>query len=242
MTAAGAAPFPDFDYGPQSAWLSELDKAERFHGWVLKTIGALPGPRLLEIGCGIGTYTKLWAEAGYQVTASDINPAYVSAARQRFAAIGAIDVRLEDATSPPQEGEVWDSAVLLDVLEHLRDDVQVLSDIARRLREGGVLAVKVPAHEWLRGSLDDAVGHYRRYSKSSLSQVARDAGYDVEAIKPFNALAMPGWFYHARIRKVQVAPPEHIRMFEHLVPVARLVDQFNPFSCGASLIARLRKR
>lgn len=227
---------------PQSHWLRTLDEAERFHAWVFDAIGELPGPRLLEVGCGIGTYTRLLAAKGYEVTASDLDADYVAATKARFADDPQVSVRLEDATSPPQDGELWDSALMLDVLEHLPDDAQVLQDLARRLRPGGMLALKVPAHEWLRGSLDDAVGHYRRYSRASLAEVCTKAGYDVVTLKPLNALSVPGWWINAKWLKRTVAPAYQVQAFERLVPLARLIDAINPFPFGASLVVTARKR
>lgn len=231
----------DMQETPQTHWLQHLDQAHHFHKWVFDGIGPLPGKNVLEVGCGIGTYTNIMAEAGYDVTALDINPDYVEHCARRFVDRPQIDVRLEDATSPPADGELWDAAIMLDVLEHLPDDVSVLKGLSGRLTVGGVLAIKVPAHDWLRGSLDDAVGHYRRYNRQSLSQAFRDAGYEVISIKPFNVMAMPGWWLNSRLLQSQVAPSNQIRLFERLVPLGRILDLINPFAIGTSLIATARK-
>lgn len=62
----------------------------------------------------------------------------------------------------------FDAILYLDVLEHVADDAGELGEATRRLRPGGVLAVLAPAHRWLFSPFDAAVGHHRRYTRSTL--------------------------------------------------------------------------
>lgn len=240
MSFAGIA--ADFESTPQAHWLDNLDRAERFHGWVIDKLGKLVGPRLLEVGCGIGTYTQHFARQGLAVTAVDVDRGFVEIAETRFAGLSNVEVRLEDATVDNGGEELWNSVVMLDVLEHLDNDDAVLRGLARRLVPQGQLVVKVPAHEWLRGSLDDAVGHYRRYSRRSLQAVFDAAGFEIERIDSFNLMATPGWFLNSRVMRRQVVAAGQIGWFERLVPLGQTIDRLDFLGLGVSLIAVGRKR
>ncbi len=74
---------------------------------------------------------------------------------------------LEDL-SPTQ---VYDTLLYIDVLEHIEQDASEVASAAERLRPGGCLIVLSPAHPFLFSPFDDAVGHFRRYTRTSLSAV-----------------------------------------------------------------------
>lgn len=60
--------------------------------------------------------------------------------------------------------------LIMDVLEHTKDDAAVLRDVAKHLAPGGYVFITVPAHRWLFSAHDRFLGHYRRYTKTSLAQ------------------------------------------------------------------------
>jgi 2-polyprenyl-3-methyl-5-hydroxy-6-metoxy-1,4-benzoquinol methylase len=63
----------------------------------------------------------------------------------------------------------FDTILYVDVLEHIEDDREELAAATRHLRNRGHLVVIGPAHGWLFSEFDTAVGHCRRYSRSTLS-------------------------------------------------------------------------
>jgi hypothetical protein len=56
----------------------------------------------------------------------------------------------------------------IDVIEHIKDDKDEISLATQFLKKGGTLVILAPAHQWLFSPFDLAVGHYRRYDKTSL--------------------------------------------------------------------------
>lgn len=69
---------------------------------------------------------------------------------------------------------------MLDVLEHIEDDVVAMTELADRMEVGSTIVVTVPAMQWAFSSWDTELGHFRRYSRSQLRQVLTDAGLTVE--------------------------------------------------------------
>jgi SAM-dependent methyltransferase len=219
----------------QDFWLATLGDAGRFNRWVFDSIAPCLSGDILEVGCGTGTFTALMALAGHRVTAVDINPSYVEKAKTRLAAQDRVTVLAGDATQMSWSSR-FDTVVLLDVLEHIEDDVGFLRRLAACLAPGGRLVVKVPAGEWLYSPLDSAIGHFRRYSKKSLRRAFEDAGLARGDERHFNAAGVPGWWLNGRVLKRITPPQEQIRVFEAIVPLLRVVETVaRPF--GLSIIA-----
>ena len=84
-----------------------------------------------------------------------------------------------------------DLVCLLDVLEHVEDDLSALRRIARLLKPGGRVLVTVPAYQWLWSPHDTAHHHYRRYTAHLLAQTAEQSGLTVHRIGYFNSLLFP---------------------------------------------------
>jgi SAM-dependent methyltransferase len=149
---------------------------------------ALPAQaRILDAGCGSGRNMVELARRG-DVCGVELAPASVDAARARRVGevmVGSLEQRL------PFDGDAFDMAVALDVLEHLRDDAPALCELARIVAPGGHLVVTVPQYDWLWGEHDVLSHHWRRYTRALLVARAADAGWIPERLTAFNSVALP---------------------------------------------------
>jgi len=225
----------------QALWLERLDEAGNFTRWVGEAIRPFVRGRVLEIGCGTGTYTQFLAGWVDEVIAVEIEREFAEAARQRFAGRPGVRVIEADARKLPELGR-FDTVVMLDVLEHIENEVGMLAILGERLSEEGRLVLKVPALHCLYGSLDAAIGHHRRYSRSSLAAAAERAGLMLADCRPFNMAAAPGWWLNGRLLRRTHPPETQLRLYDRLVPAFRLLDRLTGPPVGASLIASLRRR
>jgi SAM-dependent methyltransferase len=138
-------------------------------------LSAGPGPEVLNGGAGQGTLTQKLAELGYDVTSTDVSPEAVQLLRAR-----APGTTVEaDLTSLPFDDASFDGVVLGEVLEHVEDDRLGLAEVARVLRQDGVLALSVPANPRLYGPSDVWAGHVRRYTRPELLDACAAAGLTV---------------------------------------------------------------
>jgi SAM-dependent methyltransferase len=145
-----------------------------------------PGARILEVGCGGGYLCAALAKAGYHQVAADISRNAARFTRDR----GVADVLVFDATTSwPLPEDSFDAVLMLDVLEHLDDDLTALSEAQRVLRPGGALVVTVPAHQFLFSAWDRLVGHRRRYSRGQLTRAARHARLQPSRLTAWNVVS-----------------------------------------------------
>jgi SAM-dependent methyltransferase len=232
------------DTAVQDFWLQNLSKADAFTRWVLGEISPWLGQRVLEVGCGIGTYTAEMAAGARKIVAMDMERTFVAEAAERLRQYPNVQLICGDATAtdiPRPDGEAFDTVVLLDVLEHIEDDVALLARLRARLGPGGHLILKVPAMPSLYSPMDEAIGHWRRYDRSGLTQVISRAGLELVRVWSFNTAAVPGWWWNGRVRKLRSPPQGQVALYNRLVPVLRPLDRLTRMFCGISLLAVARR-
>jgi SAM-dependent methyltransferase len=196
----------------QASHLQELIELEDSYWWhvakrqlvldLLSRHAPAPG-RLIEGGVGSARNLLEFQAHGYDVAGLDIMPESVSHAHER----GLSDVQVHDLTQPwPFPNASADVVVLLDVLEHLPDPVSTLGHMHAVLRPGGRVILTVPAHQWLYGDWDAALGHYRRYRPSEVRRHATEAGFAVERLSYWNGFTFPA---AVCVRSMEKLFPQH---------------------------------
>lgn len=161
---------------------------------VFALLPALRGRRLVDLGCGMGTFTLEAARHGAVALGVDPAPAAVAAATRVAAAEGVTGARFirADAARLPLAGGAADVVVAADLTEHLDGDTlgQVLGESARILRDGGVMVVYTPEHTHLferlrerRLLLRPDPSHIGIRSADELAAAVRAAGLHVELVR-----------------------------------------------------------
>ena len=220
----------------QSSWLENLRTANAYNRWILTSIAPHIRGRTLEIGCGAGTFTNHLAALSEFVTAVDIDTTFVELARRATLALTNVNVDVADATSGTWS-EQFETAVALEVIEHIEDDEVVLKNIFRALTPSGCLVLKVPAGPSVFGDIDRAVGHHRRYTRPDLISALERVGFVEIDVWHFNAVGILGWWLNGKVLRRSMPPADQIRLFDLLVPTLRRVERtFRP-PIGLSLFA-----
>jgi SAM-dependent methyltransferase len=143
--------------------------------------------RILEVGCGTGSSLKMLQSYGRVDAIEPDAPARALASERSGVKVkGGLlpdGVKLKDGA--------YDLILMLDVLEHIPDDLGTLEALRPKLAAGGRLMVTVPAMPWLWSAHDVAHHHQRRYTRKSLEDVFRRAGYKVRYRSYFNTILFP---------------------------------------------------
>lgn len=143
--------------------------------------------KLLEVGCGTGHNLPMLGKFG-KVEASELDRCARALASKRLGR-KVKEAKLPDLTMFERNG--YDLIALLDVLEHVPDDLASLRAIHMRLKPGGALLLTVPANKWMWSAHDAAHHHFRRYTKSQLKELFLRSGLEVQLISYFNTLLFP---------------------------------------------------
>lgn len=129
---------------------------------------------VLDLGCGAGALSASLLERGYKVDSLDESEEMLAMARltfenRRLPNHNIIRSTLLDYSS--RSNFKYDIIVCLDVIEHIQDDLTAMNCILKMLKGNGILILSVPAMPSLYGEKDTAVGHYRRYTETSVAKL-----------------------------------------------------------------------
>lgn len=222
---------------------SRLGHLIAYYAWTLALFGdRFEGPAA-DAGAGAGHFSSLLAERVGPLLLMEGGVENIAALHKRFSSRN--DIVVVDCDLAQCEGILREHGIrsifCLDVLEHLPDDVEVLKQFHTALPPGGKLYVKVPALSWLYGPIDEASGHYRRYSHGSLRRAMVAAGFRVDKCRYMNLAGVAPYFLKARVLKrgetfSQTFSMAQINRIQRMMPVLRLIDQFTGPPLGLSVI------
>lgn len=148
----------------------------------LRMLGRVRSPgRLLDIGCGPGTFLALAREAGWAARGVDINAASVAHCRER-----GLDAVAGPFPHPELAGQSFDAIVLNDVLEHLPDPRGAIAAVHHLLASGGVVFISTPDIGSLVARISGThwlhlkpIEHLTYYDRNTLAQLLTSTGFEV---------------------------------------------------------------
>ena len=225
------------------ASLDELSDANNYYSWIATLMGRALTGRVLELGAGSGTFTRHIAERATSVDAIEPSAPQFEKLRSLSAEcphVNAFHGTLEKAHE--LNLGPFDNAVLVNVLEHIRDDRQTLRELRTLVRPGGSIAVWVPAYEALYSRFDREVGHFKRYSRKELKALALNAGLEIERLSYVNALGAVAWGLVATLGRQRPTEGHLARLWDRrVVPVISAAERRVTVPWGQSvlLVARV---
>ena len=195
---------------------------------------------VLEVGAGLGATSRFLCDGTQRSwTCLEPDPALH---RQLEASLRATPLPSSGrtlqgtvASLPPDER--FDTILYVDVLEHIEDDRKELALSAARLRNGGHVVVLAPAHQALYSPFDQAIGHFRRYSRPSLLAAAPSTLRPVAAYY-LDAVGMAASLANRLLLRASMPSPGQLKFWDRvLVPASRVIDPILAHRVGKSVVA-----
>lgn len=147
-------------------------------------IGEGPFASVLDVGAGSGVFSRMLTECGVAESSVCVDPNYSDEFLARDGS-GSIDyVRSVTETDASL-------VLMIDVIEHVDDDIALIADYARMSAPGTKFLISVPAFNFLWSSHDDFLEHRRRYSLESLERSVRGAGLEPKTLRYFFGMLFP---------------------------------------------------
>lgn len=196
--------------------LETLDDMQRYPAWIVELLQPHLGERVLEVGAGHGAISERLA-ATHHLVAMEPDDIGLEVLTAKFTGTGVTVV--PDLDGAALHGP-YDGVVLVNVLEHVLDDVGLLDQLRQMLVPGGRVCVFSPAHQALYSRFDRAIGHHRRYTTTTLTQAVSRAGLVVADARYVNALGAMAWFVSARVMGVTTPSATLTRLYDRTVVVA----------------------
>ena len=187
---------------------------------VNNAIGDANQKGILEFGAGTGFLMEIFrSKFGREIEGCEIDPKLIKRIEEK-----GFDCHSDLSAIKKTYQTIYTS----NVLEHIENDVEVLSDIKARLELNGKLIIYVPALPWLYSGLDSAVGHYRRYQADELQAKLTLVGFEVEQIRYVDVLGVPATLVTKILgykNGLGIGSSLSMRIYDSLVfPFSRLLD------------------
>lgn len=235
--------FNDGETGQET--LRRMASVDRYNSWIYSRLRPYLGQRILEVGCGLGNMTGYFLDRERVVALDRLRESVemVADMYRDQPSVQCVEGDICDAELVARLGpHQFDTAVCINVLEHIENDALAIRMMARAVGHGGRVIVLAPACPSLYGSLDIGLGHYRRYRLSALSKVLEAVGCEIEDAFHMNVAGIPGWFLNSRILKRRLLPRKMLGLFNCLTPIFCALEQaLNP-PCGLSVVVVARVR
>lgn len=222
--------------------LKDMSVAKNYNKWIIDLCQPYIGSTILEVGAGTGNFTESLLEH----TASDIfaiEPMKTPAEVWKDKHLGwsneyrnrsqLLKTFVRDL---PSDVRV-DTIIYNNVLEHIQHDVDEIKQAQQHLQPGGHFIIYSPALPALMSDFDRSIGHYHRYTKSSIIMKVQQAGLEVSF---FRYVDLPGvllWYVKFVLLKSQHLGTGSVRFFDSfIVPLQRRIEALFNIPVGKNVL------
>lgn len=225
----------------------ELDLFAEAINWKLYVsakIIPLLGHDVMEVGAGIGSNTIALCSVN-QTRWLCIEPDSTLLTRlanklNEHPTLSMVETRL-GTIDQIHDNEFFDTILYIDVLEHIKNDKLELERAGKLLRPGGRLIVVSPAYQWLYSPFDHALGHFRRYSKKTLSALT-PSDLTLENIYYIDSAGLIASMGNYLFLRKTLPSKGQIRFWNNfLVPISVRLDSLIRYKIGKTIIALWKK-
>lgn len=210
--------------------LEAMKKATRYNNFLIDLIRKYSiGSKAMDHGAGAGTFATPIAAGGMNVLCMEPDDGLRAELAQSGLEVAASLEEIPDYSV--------DYAYTLNVLEHIKDDREAITELYRCLKPGGRLLVYVPAFQVLYSQMDTHVGHFRRYRRKPLKRLLRDTGFDVGAAYYVDSLGCLATLVYKLVgdRSGSVSPGSVAFYDSVIFPISRIIDFLSIGSFGKNL-------
>jgi SAM-dependent methyltransferase len=213
----------------------ELEIFEKAHHWkayLRRSMQPYLRGSVLEVGAGLGANTRQFAALEFDhwtcLEPDEALLEQIEPGDRRELVLG--DLSALDSS------RLFDAILYVDVLEHIEDDSAELRRAAAHLSPGGALIVLSPAHPFLFTPFDQAIGHYRRYTKESLQAAAPPHLYR-EKLAYLDSVGLLASLGNRLLLSQSMPTAAQIKTWDSvLVPCSRLLDPLLGGTVGKSVL------
>src|SRR5215471_11925133 len=228
---AQSLPTPPHDEYPGKE-LEAMLLASNYRRWIMDLFKPFVRGHILEVGAGAGAFSEMFLQMRpASLTVLEPSSNLYSILTGRFRALDPAGItKLQkstlseafDGVSPPPRS---DTAVYINVLEHIENDESELQKIYSLLSPGGRLLIFVPALRFLMSRLDREMGHFRRYTIGELRSKCVNAGFRIELARYFDPLGILPWWFRYRVLNSNKLEPAAVRFHDrYIVPISRALE------------------
>lgn len=226
--------------------LEAMSFAVNYHKWILDEFRPFLGRKVIEVGAGTGDFSALLINEKIDelalVEPSEMFYQLSQNIRSESISVSFFHNIFADVAGQFEGSKAPDTIIYINVLEHIEDDANELRLIFDRLVPGGHALIFVPALPSLYGEFDRQIGHFRRYIKKGLCDLATGAGFKVVKAKYFDFVGIFPWFVKYKVLGSASLESGLIKLYDTVaVPVNKVAESLITPPIGKNLLFVLQK-
>jgi ubiquinone/menaquinone biosynthesis C-methylase UbiE len=235
-----------FDYEGED--FEAMALAVKYYAWIVSTIKPYLGDHIVEVGAGAGVFSEFLCDHAKPKTLTLIEPSKKThdVLKNKVTSTKQTEVSTINNYLKGNEKKLKDKVdtfVYINVFEHVKDDHKEMQRIADVLQKGGNAIVFVPALKGLYSEFDKSIGHYRRYDKKRLQELAEGAGLEVVNIRYMDMMGILPWWFSMVLMKNKKLKPKLVRLYDTvMVPVVRAFESTIHAPVGKNVLLVAKKR
>lgn len=220
--------------------VESMGQAAWYNQWILQKITKYLKGNILEVGFGPGNFTQSLMKYG-QIWAIDIDPDYLKVIKS------VVKNKAKAGFGDIEEGEYFfknkkfDSIVCFNVLEHIKNDGKAMDNLSQLLKPKGKLALLVPAHQLLFGSIDKSIGHFRRYDKKRIIKIAESSNLKIIHSQRINFIGAIGWWFEGKVLKKKHINAAKVALFDKIARYILPLEDIFEIPIGTSILLVAQK-
>lgn len=223
------------------------EKADKYYSWIYEEIKPFIKGNILEIGSGLGNLSKILVSQNKnnKIFLSDTDKIFLEILSQKYKSFKNVyikNINLDNISNSLSRDFNIDTCILINVLEHIEDDIKAILNIYDILNKNGNLILLIPAHKYLYNIIDKSVGHLRRYNKKDVNRILNNSNFKLVEMHYFNFIAIFGWILNGFILKKDIINKNFLSFYNILVPFLKIFEKYILFKKkGISMIIILKK-
>ena len=218
--------------------LETFDQAKIFQKYIYLIIKKYLKDNILEVGAGIGSFTRSYFHNHKNIHLSDLDQNNCSILKEKF---NDNDVKI-DSKKISEINLNFNTIIYLNVLEHINEDKKEIELALSRLNLGGHLIILTPAHQNLYSKFDKAIGHLRRYDADFFNS-NNHKNAKIKKLIYMDALGYILYFFNKIFFKEEVYPSK-IKIFvwdKIFTPITIIFDYITRYKFGKNILCIYEK-
>ena len=219
--------------------LEIFDKANFWRNYLYKKVNNFIGNEILEVGAGMGSFTRTYFNKNKKIQLSELDPKLFSILEEKFKKTQNITVNSKLTKNIHSE---FDTILYISVLEHIEKDTEELEIALTKLKKNGHIIICVPAHNYMYSKFDKEIGHFRRYQIDYFKKLNLK---NSRILKCYYLDSM-GWmiyFLNKFFFKNEDYPSKFkVMIWDKLfIPISIIADLFTFYKLGKNIICVIKK-
>ena len=220
--------------------LEMFDKAHFWRKYLHLVTKKFIGKKILEVGAGVGSFTKIYVKENIDITLSEIDNVNYEILKKKFDLQK--NVKVENKFID-QFNKTFDTILYLSVLEHIENDKKEILNALEKLEDKGHLIICVPAHNYMYSNFDKEIGHFRRYEMDFFNTLNLE---NTNMKKKFfiDSFCYLLYFLNKVVFSKEVYPSK-LKIFiwdKIFIPITYLVDFFSFYKLGKNIVCIIQKK